>query len=231
MKPGRSCPLTVINGNIDQFISKVRRLAQQLQFHNESVLVKLKQLFPEKADTWLVVHNLDDMCGYLKKLYSPYQLQQWKESAGGKAPSSGATPFSNMKLSDKSYNLQVGTQSKRVRFDKEELLDQTVAKLTNAMNQLRYQRPDRQEWENYSSRHPSKPYKPYIMKGRDKNEFHGRSSDRDGRFRDPGSILQSEKVFLPRPSEQISEQQPKKTLSKNLIEVPLQRGLDRHLNQ
>ena len=171
------------NGNIDQFISKVRRLAQQLQFRNESVLIKLKQLFPEKADTWLVVHNLDDMCGYLKKLYSPYQIQQRKESAGGKAHSSGATPFSNMKLSDESYDLRVGTQSKRVRFDKEELLDRTVAKLTNAMNQLRYQRPERQERENYSRR-PSKPYKPYIMKGRDKNEFRGRTSDRDGRFRD-----------------------------------------------
>ena len=54
------------NGNIDQFINKVKQLARQLQFRNESVLIKLKQLFPEKADTWLVVHNLDEMCGYLK---------------------------------------------------------------------------------------------------------------------------------------------------------------------
>ena len=56
------------NGNIDQFINKVKRLARQLQFRNESILIKLKQLFPEKADMWLVVHDLDEMCGYLKKL-------------------------------------------------------------------------------------------------------------------------------------------------------------------
>ena len=63
------------SGNIDQFINKVKQLARQLQFCNESVLIKLKQLFPEKADMWLMVHDLDEMCGYLKKLYSPYQLQ------------------------------------------------------------------------------------------------------------------------------------------------------------
>ena len=60
------------NGNIDQFINKVKRLAGQLQFRNESVLIKLKQLFLEKADMWLVVHDLDEMCGYLKKIYSLY---------------------------------------------------------------------------------------------------------------------------------------------------------------
>ena len=81
------------NGNINQFINKVKRLARQLQFHNESVLIKLKQLFPEKADTWLVVHDLDEMCGYLKKLYSPYQLLQRKDTSTSKdITSSGATP-------------------------------------------------------------------------------------------------------------------------------------------
>ena len=122
------------SGNIDQFINKVKRLARQLQFRNESVLIKLKQLFPEKADTWLVVHNLDEMCGYLKKLYSPYQLQQRKDSSTSKDTSSGATPFSNMKLLGESYNLKVGTQSKSVHFDQEELLDRAVTKFTNAMN-------------------------------------------------------------------------------------------------
>ena len=126
------------NGNIDQFINKVKRLARQLQFRNESVLIKLKQFFPEKADTWLVVHNLDEMCGYLKKLYSPYQLQQQKETSASKSTSSGATPFSNMKLSGKSYNLKVGTQSKNVHFDQGDLLDKAVTKITNAMNQLVY---------------------------------------------------------------------------------------------
>ena len=136
--------------NIDQFINKVKQLARQLQFHNKSILIKLKQLFPEKADMWLVVHDLDEMCGYLKKLYSPYQLQQWKDSSTSKDTSSGATPFSNMKLLGESYNLKVGTQSKSVHFDQEELLDRAVTKLTNAMNQLAYQKPDRRRQDNYS---------------------------------------------------------------------------------
>ena len=53
--------------NIDKFINKVKRLARQLRFRDQSILIKLKQLFPEKADTWLVVHDLDEMCGYLKE--------------------------------------------------------------------------------------------------------------------------------------------------------------------
>ena len=149
------------NGHIDQFINKVKRLARQLQFHNESILIKLKQLFPEKADTWLVVHDLDEMCGYLKKLYSPYQLQQWKDTSTGKdVTSSGATPFSNMKLSRESYNLKVGMQAKSVHFNQEDLLDRAVTKLTNAMNQLAYQKPDRRRQDNYSPRRLPKPYKP-----------------------------------------------------------------------
>ena len=64
-----------------------------------------------------MVHNLDEMCGYLKKLYSPYQLQQQKETSASKdVTSSGATPFSNMKLSGESYNLKVGTQSEKCSF-------------------------------------------------------------------------------------------------------------------
>ena len=82
-----------------------------------------------------------------------------------------------MKLSGESYNLKVGTQSKSVHFDQEELLDRAVTKLTNAMNQLAYQKPDHRRQDNYSPRRPPKPYKPYIMKGRDRNEFQGRSSD------------------------------------------------------
>ena len=160
------------SGNIDQFINKVKRLARQLQFRNKSVLIKLKQLFPEKADTWLVVHDLDEMCGYLKKLYSPYQLQQRKDTSTSKdITSSGATLFSNMKLSGESYNLKVGMQAKSVHFDQEGLLDRAVTKLTNAMNQLAYQKPDHRRQDNYSPQHPPKPYKPYIMKGRDRNEF------------------------------------------------------------
>ena len=202
------------NGNIDQFISKVRWLAQQLQFRNESVLIKLKQLFPEKADTWLVVHNLDEMCGYLKKLYSPYQLQQRKDSAKSKDGSSGATPFSNMKLSEESYNLRVGTQNKSVHFDKEDILDRKITKLTNAMNELKYQRPSRQDRDQYAPRCPSKPYKPYIMKGRDKNELRGRSSDQDGRFRERNRSYDQRRSFSRDPRNKFSSNNRRRPFQK-----------------
>ena len=61
--------------NIDKFISKVKWLACQLRFQDHSILIKLKQLFPGKENTWLVVHDLEEMCGYLKCLYSPLQPQ------------------------------------------------------------------------------------------------------------------------------------------------------------
>ena len=64
-----------VNGNIDQFISRTKRLARLLHLRDQSVLIKLKQIFHERADTWLVVHDLNAMCGYLKKLYSLYQLK------------------------------------------------------------------------------------------------------------------------------------------------------------
>ena len=54
--------------NIDKFINKVKRLAHQLHFRDQSILIKLKQLFPKKADTWLIVHDLAEMCSYLKRL-------------------------------------------------------------------------------------------------------------------------------------------------------------------
>ena len=63
----------------------MKRLARQLCFHDYSVLIKLKQLFPEKTDTWLVVHDLEEMCGYLKWLYKPYNLKQTDPAQGATA--------------------------------------------------------------------------------------------------------------------------------------------------
>ena len=117
----------------------MKRLARQLQFRNESVLIKLKQLFPEKANVWLVVHDLEEMCGYLKRLYSPYQLEQMKVTKDAKASSSGAMPFSVMQLLEDAYGLKVGVLPKNVHFDKEELLERAVDKLTDVVNQLSYQ--------------------------------------------------------------------------------------------
>ena len=103
--------------NIDKFISKVKRLARQLRFRDHSVLIKLKQLFPEKADTWLVVHDLEEMCGYLKKIYSPYNLKQVESAQSGATAqtATAATPFSASPMHQDPYHLKV-FQDKRVRF-------------------------------------------------------------------------------------------------------------------
>ena len=130
-----------VNGNIDQFLSRTKRLAQQLFLRDQSILIKLKQIFPEKADTWLVVHDLDAMCGYLKKLYSPYQQKLAKESAGmAQPPTSGATPFSQMKSDEDTYHMKVGvTTQKRVHFETDNSLEEAVEKLTTAVDNLTYQ--------------------------------------------------------------------------------------------
>ena len=86
-----------------------------------------------------MVHDLEEMCGYLKRLYSPYQLEQMKAAKDTKATSSGSMLFSVMQLPEDSYNLKVGVLPKNVHFDKEELLERVVDKLTDAINQLSYQ--------------------------------------------------------------------------------------------
>ena len=106
--------------NIDKFINKVKHLAHQLRFHDQSILIKLKQLFPKKTDTWLVVNDLDEMCSYLKRLYSPNNLRQTDPAhldpqTGSPSATSGgaATPFSNTIHQD-AYHLQIRIQEKNV---------------------------------------------------------------------------------------------------------------------
>ena len=175
--------------NIDKFISKVKRLARQLQFRDQSILIKLKQLFPEKADTWMVVHNLDEMCGYLKKLYSPYNLKQ-VDPAQAMVPAttatptaSAATPFLNVlnampQPQAEPYHLNLGEHDKNVHFDEESILTQTLDKFADALSRLPEQtrHNDRPGRQNRPFR-PPKPYKPYITKGRHQ-EFRSRNRDR-----------------------------------------------------
>ena len=130
-----------MNGNIDQFISRTKRLARLLHLRDQSVLIKLKQIFHERADTWLVVHDLNAMCGYLKKLYSPYQLKTAREKTGSPTPApGGTTPFSAMKSEEESYHLKVGvTDTKHVHFEHEDTLGEAMDKLTTAIDNLTYQ--------------------------------------------------------------------------------------------
>ena len=166
--------------NIDKFINKVKRLARQLRFRDQSILIKLKQLFPEKADTWLVVHDLDEMCGYLKKIYSPYNLRQvdpTQAAAPSTAAPGSASPFMASPMHSDPYHLRVTTQDRRVHFDDSSLLRDSINNLNNSI-----QRMNRMPQGNHRNDHnqfprPPKPYKPYIMKGRGRN--FGRSCNRD----------------------------------------------------
>ena len=85
----------------------------------------MKQLFPEKADTWLVVHDLDEMCGYLKKIYSPYNLKQVDQAQATvptTAAMNAASPFSASPMHPNPYHLRVGVQNRKVHFDDPSLL-------------------------------------------------------------------------------------------------------------
>ena len=150
--------------NIDKFISKVKRLARQLRFREHSILIKLKQLFPEKANTWLVVHNLDEMCGYLKRLYSPYNLKQNDQAQGVALTSqaSASMPFTASTMQQDQYHLKIH-QDKAVHFDEPTLLSDKLDMLCNTLNHLA---DSAENNDRGRPRHPLKPYKPYIMKGR-----------------------------------------------------------------
>ena len=120
------------------------------------------------------------MCGYLKKLYSPYQQKLAKESAGTAQPTtSGATPFSQMKSDEDTYHMKVGvTTQKRVRFETDNSLEEAVEKLTTAVDNLTYQQERQDRDKPFLPRRPPKPYKPYITKGRD-NRYRGKSKGQD----------------------------------------------------
>ena len=145
----------------------------------------MKQLFPEKADTWLVVHNLDEMCGYLKKIYSPYNLKQ-VDQAQATVPTSvamnAASPFLASSMHPDPYHLRVLVQDHKVHFDDPSLLCDSINNLNNTLRGMN-RRPsgNNHDNRNRSSRSP-KPYKPYILKGRGRN--FGRSCDRDRYCRD-----------------------------------------------
>ena len=96
----------------------------------------MKQLFPEKADTWLVVHDLDEMCGYLKKIYSPYNLKQVDQAQATvptAATTNAASPFSASPMHPDPYHLRVGVQDRKVHFDDPSLLRDSINNLNNTL--------------------------------------------------------------------------------------------------
>ena len=148
--------------NIDKFISKVKRLACQLWFWDHSILIKLKQLFPEKEDTWLVVHDLEKICGYLKRLYSPYNLKQ-NDPVQSTAPSQQGTtntPFMASPMHQDQYHLKIH-QDKNVHFNEPTLLSDKLDMLQDSLNHLA---DSQNHCDHNRSRRPFKPYIPYILK-------------------------------------------------------------------
>ena len=100
-------------------------------------MIKLKQLFPEKADTWLVLHNLNEMCGYLKRLYSPYNFKQTETAQhtpalGQPLVAQGATSFLNTMTQDP-YHVPIRQPEKNVHFNEESLLSQTLDHLNDTL--------------------------------------------------------------------------------------------------
>ena len=157
--------------NIDKFISMVKWLARQLRFRDQSILIKLKQLFPEKADTWLVLHDLDDMCGYLKRLYSPYNLKQTETAQhtptlGQPLVAQGVTPFLNAMTQDP-YHVPIGQPEKNVHFDEESLLSQTLDHLNDTLTCMAmFDKSSNCRSRDHWNSQPPKPFKPYITWGR-----------------------------------------------------------------
>ena len=62
------------------------------------------------------------------------------------------------------YHLQIEIQEKNVHFDEDALLSNTLDKLSETLSKLSQQFPRNQSHDR--SPHPSKPYKPYITRGR-----------------------------------------------------------------
>ena len=190
------------NGDIEDFLSKVRRLGRALQYRDHTILVKLKQLFPEKKDTWLVVQDLQTMMECLKSAYPRSRLQKVSTAAAADpaaspsaatAQASASTPFTTMMQSDPGYyDLNIGQcPPKSVHFDGDTSSESAVERLTTAVEYLMKVHDDerrKKSWPRGGGRpgqtrpsfRPPKPYKPYITKGRDKSQFRGRPSGRGG---------------------------------------------------
>ena len=81
------------------------------------------------------------MCGYLKWLYSPYNLKQTETTQPTPALrqppiAQGATPFLNAMIQDP-YHIPLGPSGKNVHFDEESLPAQTLDHLNDTLTCMR----------------------------------------------------------------------------------------------
>ena len=174
-----------VNSDIEDFITDVKCLAQLNDIHDQMVLSKLKQIFPEKEDIWMLVHDENNMYQHLRHLYSPYKR---KMQAAAKQ-TSGTNPFSNMETLPQPYVLNVGEKiPKEVTFNQYNSLENVLDKLTSAIGKLnakqsgnRFDTP--RLFGKTFKEGKVKNYKPYITKGRDKFQFRGQNEDNPRRPR------------------------------------------------
>ena len=166
-----------VNGDIEDFITDVKCLAQLNDIHDQMVLSKLKQIFPEKEDIWMLVHDVNNMYQHLRHLYSPYK----RKMQAATKQTSGTNPFSNMETSPQPYVLNVGEKiPKEVMFNQYNSLENVLDKLTSAIGKLnakqsgnRFDTP--RLFGKMFKEGKVKNYKPYITKGCDKFQFRGRN--------------------------------------------------------
>ena len=131
------------------------------------------------------------MYEYLRQLYSPSKMASKKEAAKVNPSNPTATPFNKMEGAMdyfKVMQLQPHNESHMDYFrsmkaqpqdEQEELcsvLETSVDKLTEAVNRLTYQKRYNygHKDKTYQNKY-TKPFKSYIVKGRDKATFRGQS--------------------------------------------------------
>ena len=117
------------------------------------------------------------MCGYLKCLYSPYNLKQ-NDPVQSTVPSQQGTtsnPFTPSTMHQDQYHLKVH-QDKNVQFNEPALLSDKLDMLKDSLNHLAKSQDHRANRDR--SRRPFKPYKPYILKGHQRGYGRAHSQDR-----------------------------------------------------
>ena len=182
-------------GDIEGFITDVKNLAELQEFPDAVVISSLKKKFPEHEQIWLFVHELEPIYEYLRQHYSPSKMTSKKEAAKVNQSNPAATPFNKIEgVMDYFKVMQAQPYSEpcmdyfrsmkaRPQDEQEEhcnVLETAVDKLTEAVNRLTYQkRPNYGRKDKTCQNKYTKPFKPYIAKGRDKSSFIGQSEQRE----------------------------------------------------
>ena len=160
------------NGDIEDFITDVKNLAELQEFPDAVVMSSIKKKFPEHEQMWLFVQELDRVYEYLRQLYSPSKMASKKEAAKANPSDPAATPFSRMKgMVDYFKSMKAQSEDEQSRSDCNSL-ETSIGELTKAVNKLKDQTKSNQNPRG-KGRY-TKPFKPYVSKGRDKNTFRGR---------------------------------------------------------